>query len=1053
MDAMDSSFAEQLSAAEPRALVGNGDLGEHTAQERNSEATEERPSTLLKLKRKGRFASSVLHVLAATITSLAVVYMLLRCFEKITLSHGQGAAVRLLATGRNGSEDECARNEGPEGDEGVGDNMQSTLPAGLGGMYPAQGAPPMGAPPTPYYPGAPWGGEMHSAQWGQEGMYTGEEEWYPGAVGGTTGADGTMMEAGASSTGFEFPAYPGTSGQQDPTAPYYEGAAWEGGMYGAEWGAEAEHVEAYGGTEEEQEISVGDVQYTAWSSQTEEERITVPRGDPETESEVAQGYWINRQLPPDTEKQAERLLDNIEFFAGVCSRLAEHAGIRQMLRFTAAVMKILIVMLATISLTPDSMEPRRERAGRAILRLADRALELAGTMPEMLRHREEVRMLRSFAECVMRPRPHGEGLPPWKFKKKSIGILGFNTVVNWYLTGIVLGMQYHLHKHGRPLLNEFVGEQIRLLNIVQRHLLGRIVPDGGARWFLEKAQIELQNTYFFSRELSRRASCNPIGSSAEFSKGLKEEIKRAGGLPYTALFKVKYLDDMATTGVQVGRYGENAMYFTEGEGSDEMHIASFASGDEQHGISETPASRPQPMEGASGQTAPASEYFHGARGAGTSSGSWHSPWIQPHDPTAAPRHSSHMQQGARPKQPLPHLHSIPESTGGRYPLQPQHTASPSTLPPTTGAQFSRGHHQRTDVPVAPPSWDPSLAGDGRGREGSALSFKTIDLSHRHGDLLRVPPSAPWDDASSEQQTGISRQQPLLETAASGLGFLGRVEPSFRHPQESSIPSVQHPAHLPSDEYGAVDMRVHSQQQPALPSDSPGAPLVHGPQQVPFGVERWGHYPPMQHTGRLLRPPPGLRHPSETGAAYQTADTPSLPASGFGGYLGPSTLRAPLPQTRDSSLPSSSQHVPRPPPGAGDEPSLSFGPRFDFDHWTSPLVSASQPSSTQPGGGVPHTSPQPSSGPPGIFPQSSGETGSSSGIGFAGPLSGYRSRRPSATSLPPITEPYGPPYPQQHLFMPPAHHHEVAGEDGHLQGTLDALASMDINRDEEPQKRS
>ncbi|CDI74475.1 hypothetical protein EPH_0033780 [Eimeria praecox] len=192
---MNSLSTEQLSAADIRAMVGGEDrLDSRTTPKGHWQATDGRPSSLLRPARNKRFASSFVHLVGVTIASLAAVYLLLRCFEHTVLSHGQGAAARLLATGRNNPEDECTRSE-KEQDSGKEpeDNEHRTLSTGLEGIPDEPGTSTALTPPAPDYAGAPWGESGAAIEGGEEAVYdepvrelTEEQErwaqaaeWYP----------------------------------------------------------------------------------------------------------------------------------------------------------------------------------------------------------------------------------------------------------------------------------------------------------------------------------------------------------------------------------------------------------------------------------------------------------------------------------------------------------------------------------------------------------------------------------------------------------------------------------------------------------------------------------------------------------------------------------------------------------------------------------------------------------------------------------------------------------------------------------------------------------
>ncbi|CDI82159.1 hypothetical protein, conserved, partial [Eimeria acervulina] len=427
MQTMNFLSTEHLSAAGSRAMVDNGDLlGAHTAQERHSEISEERPSLLLRPRRKKSLVPSFIH-LAAILASLGAVYVLLRCFKKTTLGHGQGAVLRSLA---NEGEDECARI--PHSDGGLGDDGFHWWPSFLRSSA-------MLAPLEPEYGGAHWGEEMLPRAEEAGGMYTGavrelEEET-------------VLMSEGTITTGFEgIPSVPSLPA-------YYVDASWGAGMLSAAGETEAQKIGPVGGVPVAQLMWVGAQDWpSSGSGKSGRHNGSGPqRSGTLRDAASGRGLWRNREVANDTKAQLEKMLTNICFFSNLCQSIQPYIGECQMLRLTAALMHVLVAQLAVHSLTSPSMEPLRAQAGNALLNLANRALGLANGAPGLDEYRTPLEKLIVFTKAAMLPRPHDKEFNDQKFKSKILGMLGFSVVVHWYLMGIMLGLQYELNLSGGTL--------------------------------------------------------------------------------------------------------------------------------------------------------------------------------------------------------------------------------------------------------------------------------------------------------------------------------------------------------------------------------------------------------------------------------------------------------------------------------------------------------------------------------------------------------------------------------------------------------------------------
>lgn len=972
---MESLLADRLSVARSSDVGEDGKLlDSNTLQGRHTAAIDGRIALPLKPLRSTRFPPSLINLLAATITSLAVAYLLLRCFERNTLSHG--TTLRLLSFSRYRSEDECVWIDEPDSDDEAEEEVESALPADL---------------------------EL-------------------------------------------LPAFPGTSAVLYPPEPGSAGGVWLGVPLRA-GGAEGGYTgRVQGMTEDLEQLEADGWPRLADKSSVNPDGIGFQHSDTIQAEAAKYDPWKDRNIPADVAEQLKRLLCKLRSFSSICRDLLNRMNSRPMMRFTAALMKVLTMQLGVISLVPSSIEHLRMEAGEALIKLGTEAVQLAGNDPLVSRHREAVQDLMLMTKTVMYPREVGEGLAPKKFKSKILGMLGFSSVVSWYTMGIVLGMLFRLNESGGYLTDAFVEQQAKLLSILQAHQLARVVPDCGVRWYIEKSQVKISKAIFFTRDQSHQSNSLPIPTTADFSSSLERDIKAAGDLSYKPTFGLKYIDAGRGIGVSDGASPKVEILSPGNRAIGKVHVpSSTATGVGQEGLRGTIATFPGSSGDASSQ---ATLVFQGSAGMETLLGSWHSPRTQPQF-HSGPAYGQ-QQQGTI--QHLPHLHASPHKPGGPQPHGPQpesqaHHNAHHILRPPVGSGIPFRHFQDKTA-RGKPTWDPSPTEDSTGMRASSPTPPRVEVQPPSPAVLRIPPSYPWEPLRSEQ--GRSNPLQLVSQAAlsSPHGFQGGPETPLGYHDDPMGAATRAPHSFlhPVVESSARHMKDGLQHRPATSMVLPGAPGPVQAQPVSVGLAGWGHHPL----------PQGQRH-------FRPSSVPDDPYDGIrhGGILTEHPLMAPglegnlqaamtglilPPQTGAGSSHLSPQSFSAGPPNAGIQPPVSFFLQYTPGPYSMPpFASSSLMASPQRSGTGPQFSLQPPRFPAAVLPSTSEQAGISSGLGIAGIISNAgRGRPPFNPSLMGFAgSSYGPP----RTAMPPAFQHGVEEGMEQMEEIQQAVEAMDPFKDD------
>ncbi|CDI74476.1 hypothetical protein, conserved [Eimeria praecox] len=706
---------------------------------------------------------------------------------------------------------------------------------------------------------------------------------------------------------------------------------------------------------------------------------------------IEEGYWENREVPLDTAVQMERTLENVVHHATVCWEILPYIPSRKLQRFTVTVVKTLCIQLGVHSLTPPRLEYYRDKAGQRLVTLITRALELGETYFTPRQQRELTDLL-GFTRVIMTPRPPGEDLTPRKFRSKILGIMSFSAVVHWYLTGIILGMKYHLATY-RELTEAFVESQTNLIAIVHDHQLARVVLDTGSRWYIERTQMVLSLTTFFNREQARHSSSVPVPSINDFASSLGRAISRAGGLMYESIHGVKHVSTGNKASVLVGRSGPNVVYSSSTEPSGVVGALPVLPGVGQPGTDGTLAARPASPKETRTQSISPFQDKHSRRVAYTSPERGHSPGTK------------------HPSEHLPQLQTTSELAGAPEPQQPQQ-AVPPTLQAPLKAEYPPSPRESEVDPrttrTTPVARYPSSAGGVPGMYGGSPTQQGAGLQQAFGESVDKPLSVPSE---------------LLRKAL-------EVETSL---QQS--PDV--------DESSAVSRYGHRRGDAAVPAESPGLPLTRQPQQISDG---WGHFPFSDRRWLPAQPPQIPAHLSEQKTETSTGYAPPRPPPGFESLFDVGKRLDLLPKTRESRSPSPQPFFPGL-PETGAEHSLSFTTRFAFDSWVAPLGSSFHTSSSQRGESASHSSLSPANSLRGSLLTSS--TPTPSGIDLSGLVRGSGTLPSSLRPAESVGSPYG----QPHSGMPPAFEHGPSGVTGDADEPVQESLAVGISNYEEPQDGS
>lgn len=606
--------------------------------------------------------------------------------------------------------------------------------------------------------------------------------------------------------------------------------------------------------------------------------------------------WENRDMPTRARSIFAHYLERIEAMATLCGELEPKLKQDHFFSVVNRVSKILVTQLGLLSLNPTELESNRERAGEAIVGLLKRTTAPIDGDGELLRLKNMNRSLVDLTRAVMRPREDTKSMTSNFHKKRVLGAFKMLQIINGHLMNILANLRILVNYPNAVMTPAEIETQIKLLEILQVHLLDRMFYDQTAFWHLKRAQKYISQYLLFNKVEAFVHANKQIPPSAQFEADLNNDMKQAGGMAYIPLSRL-------------------------------------------HTGGKSPEGGFQPLLEASASSSSSS-----GESLGHSEGSFISSAFHP--TTTSPL-AQQLNQAARGLGIRP-VTQTPTAFGTRIP-QP----SPSSSPSLEAGYLDHQHIHRSRS-AYPTVRDPSgpqdledLSESPQSASGTWGSSSKGHFGHAHGQLLRG-----YGSSSSAVETGDG-----LPRLAPPRSFIQRVPPTVQHHHPHGFKAPGRSGHVPSVgiEEGPIwhdgRQRYPTTYAPQATEFYPGSP--HGEDSTATGPEAWwskGRVPlasprhpaqrsthyrdarqSLQPTTPAVRPPPGFYSvrmqtpmPPRASTSFSHPISPSL-KSHTG--ISDSSLRSfSVPVTRMPPDGAAPRHRQTPPP---------LAPRFQRLTFTSP----------------------------------------------------------------------------------------------------------------------
>ncbi|CDJ60982.1 hypothetical protein EMWEY_00036800 [Eimeria maxima] len=450
------------------------------------------------LHRSKPFWPPYFRVLALTFASLAVLYWVLRCFDRLRSGRKSAGTSRALAdvneTACLGDHGTDTDKEGGESEDGGFPGPSHEAPHTLPSELPAaQGMETAAANEASAHLLQEWSGADGDAFW----------QWYPETAGGASAGEPFLqwtqhpqelqldpLHAG----GIYFPPGdlhqsmyepPGLSAhplsQESATQePYMSMAPYTDTSY--PYSKELSDQEAvllpvaylegprYQTPHNAMESA--QLQFSQGGLRTHQDGDSTSSGEaPEGGSAQKQRFnvgetredWEGRGLPPPARQQIVNLLDWMHRNACMCNSVLPFLSTDQGARLALITLKMLTLDLGVLSLLPEDLEPVRQSVGDALLELVESTTSYKGKGQEE-NYIKEVSRMAPLIRQIMLPRHEDRVLDPEKRRARTLTMTGLIRKTNQYLAKILWEISRFAESSPLEDLTKAVGQCIKVLN-------------------------------------------------------------------------------------------------------------------------------------------------------------------------------------------------------------------------------------------------------------------------------------------------------------------------------------------------------------------------------------------------------------------------------------------------------------------------------------------------------------------------------------------------------------------------------------------------------------
>ncbi|CDJ30636.1 uncharacterized protein EMH_0030460 [Eimeria mitis] len=428
-------------------------------------------------------------ILFITLTSLAVVYFLLRCFELVAKTTVAVEAKRSLAVGGRSA---C------EVDTSASEDEEEQLPAagfeGAGVQGHIEGA-------ASGETGLESGGFLQWEPWSAYASY-GAHDWFPplSSAGGNGVAASKMV--------------PDEHGESRNLPVRRQGSAWDPSGQRMHWGDERELTEQFF-SGEVADGRGGHVRpiFAKFFHRVEDE------GD----------LWEGRRLPPYAAEQVESIYERMLEVIASCRRLQQALSGSQFLLLTHSVMRLLALDLGAISVIPEDLERLRSGLGDALVQLGSRVLQHTDKQGEHRKLCTEVQSLIHLTRELTKPRqtpPNTRALTRMKKMATLIRTAGMTVKM---CSLVLSGLSSLSEGASGPVPENVVEQQIRVLEALFTVHSNYIFIDNLHKHYIVLCQAKVRKQALFG-PMHYRMTKRKLPSLNQLLNEISEAVDTAGGL-------------------------------------------------------------------------------------------------------------------------------------------------------------------------------------------------------------------------------------------------------------------------------------------------------------------------------------------------------------------------------------------------------------------------------------------------------------------------------------------------------------------------------------------
>ncbi|CDJ60028.1 hypothetical protein, conserved [Eimeria maxima] len=244
--------------------------------------------------------------------------------------------------------------------------------------------------------------------------------------------------------------------------------------------------------------------------------------------------WEGRGLPPVARQQAINVLDWMNRNACKCNSVLPFLSTDQGARLALITLKILTMDLGVLSLLPEDLEPVRQSIGDALLELVESTTSYKGKGQAENYTIQEVSSMAPLIRQIMLPRHEERQISPQKRRARTLTMTGWVRKINQYLARMLWDLPVFAESASREDFEKVVEQDIKVLDavwVVHKKYVNR---DKLHRRHVLTSQTNSNNWMLLSREEVQATKKAKFPSFDKIIEEFEQTVSNAGGVPRTA---------------------------------------------------------------------------------------------------------------------------------------------------------------------------------------------------------------------------------------------------------------------------------------------------------------------------------------------------------------------------------------------------------------------------------------------------------------------------------------------------------------------------------------